>query len=337
MNLTFESWELQARIAMAKEEINWDVADPLIEDAKRHWEASGQDPWAACGSPAEFATAAAAEQPVDRKATLDREGFTARGYLTNMFFVLNVIAIPWSLVVAVFTGSWSFTLTPARLIGSLLFTVTFILLLGLPRAIRTSGRPGQALWALPPIVAMMALTAAAFTFLPKTDLVSIPVLGFDLAAVILMLLQLGPAKPTRSETEAEPVMDNDAWFGRLRGLLVGRHDLPPDRAAALVAQARDHASESSSAAIEFGPVEIYAAEISERETVHEFPVWIKLDKIVFVVFSLLLFHQHLSDHLDDRQAGLTVALVIGVPVLTVLGAAWALVRRGRGRPVDTTD
>ena len=337
-NLTFESWELQARLAMAKQEINWDVADPLIEDAKLHWQASGQDPWTACGTPAEFAAAAAAEQPPDRKAALDQAGFTARTYLTDMFFVLTVVVIPWSLIAAVFEGRWSFGLTPARLVGGALFTATFIVLLGLPRFIRSSGRPRQAAWALVPILILMVATAAALTVLPDTHWLTVPVLGLDLAAAVAALLQLGPAKPTRPPAAPDPTsMTNDEWFRRLDGLLVGRHDLPPARAAALVAQTREHPSSSTSAIEEFGPVEIYAAEIAEREPVREFPAWIRLDKLTFVLFCLVLYREHLTDQFDDQPTWVVLALVSAVPALMLAGVVWETMRHARRPQGETSE
>lgn len=328
IELTFASWEQQARIALAAEHINRDVADPLIEDAERHWQASGLDPSVACGTPAEFA-AAAAEQPPDRAAALDREGLTARGYLTDMFFVLTVLVIPWSLVAALLTGSWSVTVTPARLVGGMLFIATFIVLFGLPRANRTSGRPRQAPWAVAPILVLMALTAAAFGLLPDTALFTVPVLGLDLIAVVLVLLQLGPARRTPPAPDpGETSMSDGTWFDRLNGLLVGRHDLPPARAAELVAQTRDHPS-STSAVEEFGPVEVYAAEIAHGETDRRFPIWIRLDKLVFVLFTVVLSREHLADRLTDPWMWITLALLVGALVLIILGAAWALMRHGR--------
>jgi hypothetical protein len=335
---TFDSWELQARLALAKENINWDIAGPLIEDAKQHWQASGQDPWSACGDPDEFAAAAAAEQPPERKAALDQEGLTARGYLTDMFFVLNVLIIPWSLLAAVVTGSWSFTLTPARLAGGVLFVATFIVLFGLPRAIRTSGRPRQAPWALVPILALMAVTVAAAEQLPDTALFTVPVWAFDVAAVVLILMQLGPAKrtPAASDPEVPSSMSNDEWLRRLNGLLIGRHDLPAHRAAELVAQAGEHAG-AGSVVEEFGPAEVYAAEIAEGETVRQFPAWIQSDKVAFLLFALVLGHEQLTGRFGDQRIWITLASVIAVLGVMLLGAAWLLVRHGRRPTTETTE
>ena len=45
MNRTFESWELQARLALAQRGIGRPVVDPLIEGARADCEESGQSAW----------------------------------------------------------------------------------------------------------------------------------------------------------------------------------------------------------------------------------------------------------------------------------------------------
>ena len=334
MNTTFESWELQTRLALARQEITFHVADPLIEDAKAHWETSGQTPWEALGSPQDFAAAAAAEQPPDAKAGRDREGGTPISYLTGAGFVLPVMLVPWSLVAAVVYGSFSVALTPARLVGSVLFALAFLTLFGVPDALRAAGRPRLAPWAYLPTLLLMALSTIAFTVLPHQQWIRIPVLVLDAVAIVVILIQLGPAKPDRPLPEREPARTAEQierWFADLEGLLIGRHDLPPTRAAELVAEARSHlaAAPDPSPSVEFGLVEIYAAEIAGPETVRTVPWWHQqaTRNIVFVAFCAVLNRSKIGSWIEEEQIWTVLAIV----VITVGALAFGILKAAAGQ------
>lgn len=316
MTTTFDAWELRTRFALARLQIPHYTTDPLIEDARAHWESSGRSPDDALGSPADFAAAAAAEQPVGHGSAADRSGSTPAGHLTGAMFALTVLVVPYSLVLALVEGSLSVTLTPARLVGSAVFAVVFITLFGLPESLRAAGHPRLAPWVAVPTLLLMGLAVGAFTVLPHTALIRIPVLALDVVAVVAALLFLGPSKrPDPADTSAPGPHDPDQWFRRLDGLLVGRHDLPPSRAADVVDEARAHLS-TADPSTEFGPVEVYAAGLAGNETARQVPRWMGLSrKLVFIGFCLVLARTHISGAVGGHVGRGIVVVAVGVLLL----------------------
>lgn len=292
MSKDFETWDARTRIALAMRDVNHLTADPLIEAARAHWESSGLPPEEALGTPAEFAEAAAAEQPAAARARQDREGQTPGDYLSGSIFALALIAVPHSLLLALAYGTMGVDLTPARLVAAGLFLIAFACMYAVPHALRASGRPHLAPWVYVPAFAAMALTAIAAVVLPHTRLITVNVLVLDAVAVFVAWLTIRPAKPSDPSPESRlrsAPADPEAWFEQLDGLLVGRHDLPPARAAELVGQARSHLA-GASPAEEFGPIEVYAAELAEPETTHHVPFWHRqaFRNLVFLAFGAVL-------------------------------------------------
>jgi hypothetical protein len=68
--MTFDQWELSARLALGDRGIDYHTATPPIEDARAHCEATGQSPHEAFGTPEEFAAATADELPADHSSGL---------------------------------------------------------------------------------------------------------------------------------------------------------------------------------------------------------------------------------------------------------------------------
>jgi hypothetical protein len=269
----FEVWKARTQLACASRGINYRTADPLIDAAKADWEISGKSPWEALGSPKDFADAVAAEQPVDARAGEDRNGQNTGDYLSGIIFVFALMALPWSFVLALAYRTINVPLTPARLVATALFVVVLLCLYALPQALRASGRPRLADWAYAPTLIAMALTVVAAVALPKNQLISVNVLILDAAAIFVAWLTIRPTKEPADEpaVKADP-SDPDAWFAHLNGVLIGRHDLPPARAAELVSEARTHYT-GSSPTDEFGSLDVYATELAQHETVRYVPPW----------------------------------------------------------------
>jgi hypothetical protein len=292
MSEDFEVWKARTQLACASRGINYRTADPLIDAAKEDWENSGKDPWEALGSPKDFADAVAAEQPVEARAGEDRNGQNTGDYLSGLIFALALMAVPWSLALAFGYRTMSVPLTPARLVAAVLFVVALFCLHALPQALRASGRPQFAIWAYIPTLIAMALTVGAAIVLPKNHLISVNVLILDAVALFVAWLTVRPTKEPEPAAEAHlgaDPSDPEAWFARLKGVLIGRHDLPPARAAELVGEARAHFT-GTSPTEEFGRLDVYATELAEPETVRYVPTWHTewFRNLVLLAFNIVL-------------------------------------------------
>lgn len=328
MSTTFDTWEFQTRLALARRQVTSHVADPLIADARCHWEASGQTAEESLGTPAEFADAAAAEQPVGYTATRDREGQTPGSYITGTLFALSLVVIPWSLIVCLIDGSWSVAITPARIVGVASYALVVVWLFGLSRSLRAAGHPRLAPWAMAATLVPMVATYLAFRGLSQHRLVTLPVLALDVvaAALAVSLIWRGkPAPSTDRSTRGGPV-EPHRWFARCEGLLEGRHDLPRARAAALVQQSRTHLS--SEPAAEFGSPDVYADELARAETTHHVPAWLSADTPLLLVFSIIVGWHQLSQWFTDGHVWRVLAL-LALGALVVARRGLSAVRTAR--------
>jgi hypothetical protein len=141
--------------------------------------------------------------------------------------------------------------------------------------LRAAGRPRLAPWSYAFVGVLVVVAGTAFTTLPRTHLVRMPVPLIVGVGVVGLWLQLRPWR--RGKVQLPPAagpVEPDRWLRRLEGLLVGRFELPPQRAAELVAEARAHLAETASAPQdEFGPVDTYAMNLAEGETRRQRPWW----------------------------------------------------------------
>lgn len=280
MRRSFAAWEVAARAAMADRGVDDDVANSLIDAAEAHAEQSGQDPWEALGSPTAYAAAAAAERPVTERAGRDVHGMTPGDHPRAAILGLAVMAIPATALAALTRATVSFPVTWSGLAGLLSFAVCWVVVLGAPGAVRAAGRPQWVPWLFGWGAVQVVATGAAFTLLPGSRLIDLPApLIIAVAALVVWLLPR--TRRTRHRTAKPPTTappsgrgDDDRWLGALRGLLIGRHDVPPRRAADLVTDARQHlALAGGSAHAEFGPVDAYAAELADSAAMRRDPWW----------------------------------------------------------------
>lgn len=324
----FDAWEFQTRLALARRNVNHHVADPLIADAKLHWEASGQTAQQALGTPTDFAEAAAAEQPAGYAARRDREGHKPWGYVTGTLFAVSLLVVPWSVLLCLLVGSWRVDITPARIVGALAYVVVVLVLFALTRALRGAGRPRVAPWALAAALLPMAATYVAFRSLSHRHLVTLPVVLLDVLAVVVAISLVWRGEPTPEVAATNEAAGDDPgrWFARLAGLLEGRHDLPRARVADLVQQARTHASRQPAA--EFGSPEVYADQLARNETTHHVPAWLNADAPLLLSFSTILGWHQLSEWFSDGHV-LRAALTLGFGALVLTRLVQTAARRNR--------
>ena len=278
MTATFDMWELSARSALADRGIGYHEATPVIDDARSHHEQSGQDPWQVLGTPQEFAADMAADRPV-AQARLDTEGKTARDYLSDAVFALAFLAIPAALLGAWAVGGWTIPVTAAGATGAVLAGAALVLGQAAPGTLRASGHARLAPWGFVVCGVLVVAAGYAFTQLPKTRIGELPALGIVAVSLGLCWLLTRPAR-TRSHPKATSPDDGRdphdaaAWFARLHAVLIGRFDVPTERAAALVAETRAHvAAADTTPQQEIPSLTRYARELAEGEPVRQSPWW----------------------------------------------------------------
>lgn len=282
MTEPFERWELPARLALGDRGVGHHLANPIIADVQAHCAYTGQSPYEAFGSPEEFAMVAAAEQPAHLRDNPDRDGLTAGDYLSGSLLLLALAGVVGSLFFAALERTLTFAATPAALTGMVLVGLAAFAVRAVPGALRAAGRPRLAAWSFALVAALIGLAVTAFFALPREPVIDTPVLAVTGVSLLVLLWQLrGPKKPSEPIVHTPPTPrtgghddDVDAWFRRLAGLLVGRYDLTPQRAAELAREARNHlvASEGTVDS-EFGSVEEYARELAEYEPQQRKPFW----------------------------------------------------------------
>ncbi|WP_433531683.1 hypothetical protein ACQPYA_06220 [Micromonospora sp. CA-263727] len=280
MTEPFERWELPARLALGDQGIGYHLANPIIADVRAHCEFSGQNPYDAFGSPEEFALAAAADQPAHLRENVDRHGMLPTDYLSGTIFILVLLGTATAVFYAILGRTLSFAATPAFLTG--LIMIGLALFAGsVPRAVRASGHPRLANWTLTLVGLFGALSVASFMLLPKEPVIRVPLLAIVTVSMLLLwLMTRQPARPKQPVEYAPPTPrtapadDTAAWCQRLSGLLVGRYDLPPQRAAELAREAHDHLTATGNTpTAEFGPVEEYARDLAQHEPERKLPFW----------------------------------------------------------------
>lgn len=330
--MTFDRWEGQARIALAERGIGYHEATPLIQDARAHYEQSGRDPWQVLGPPDEFAADVAADQPA-AQAQLDSQGKTARDYLGDALFTLAFLGVMGALSGAWTAGSLTIPVTVAGLTGCVLAALGLVSGQAAPGALRASGHPRLATWGFAACAVLVVAAGVAFTQLPRVRIGEMHVLGVLAVSIGLGWLLTRPARakgstgpPLRGTGSHNPT-EPEAWFARLRSLLIGRFDVPAARATALVDEARAHVAAAGSTPIdEFSSVARYARELAEGEPVRRGPWWRGkvaglLSRMAVPVLLVLLITQAFLD--GDLWIATGGAAIL-------LWSAWDLLRRAVG-------
>lgn len=309
MTASFERWELAARLALTDRGVDRWTVDAILDQVRADRDQNGADPWTDMGTPDAFADAVSEVRPTAGRARLDTHGKTPGDYLSGAAFLLAIILVPWTLIAALLHGGPTFPVTMAGIVGTVGFVLSWLVVLGLPGALRAAGRPRAAPLAYLVGTVLIVATGAAFVLLPQHRIGSVaaPVLIVVAVGAATLLTRSWPERGSRPDTDPS---GPDVWFRRMRGLLVGRSDVPPRRADELVREARSHlAAVGASPREEFGPAADYAVDIAAAEP-RQGPWW----------------------RSASADLALRVALVLGVGLLTVQfaiqGQTWTAVVGG---------
>ncbi len=369
--MTFEQWELSTRIALSDRGLGHDVATPIIDEARAHHAATGEDPREAFGTPDEVAAATAAEAPAHLRQEVDRDGLTVADHFTGGFVHLAGLLLLASVFFAVLDGTLSFPVSVAVLVGVPLLALGMVSAGSLPGAVRAAGRPHWARFGFVGAGVLAVAAGTAFTLLPSEPVGRVPVLLLVVVAVAALALLLRTPKPRAgaqppSPPAAAPLaagtkhgssdqlrdsghpadgdsvaggasvanggaqaggVDRETWLRRLDGLLVGRHDLPAERAAELTREARAHLDASGAAPDdEFGPLAGYARRLAEHEPVRREPWWRRTPaQMASLAIGVYLgVSAFLSLSADGHR---WAAYLVAVPVTAAL--AWQLITTAR--------
>ncbi|WP_328467920.1 hypothetical protein OHA21_50355 [Actinoplanes sp. NBC_00393] len=274
---SFEHWEHSTRYALGEYGIGYHHATPLIEEAREHHAASGQRPVDVLGTPAQFAADVAAANPA-ALAGRDTSGKNVRDHFSDGLFVMAFLGALVAVIGAWVAGGFTIPVTVAGLTGVLVLALA-VLAGCTPGALRAAGRPRLAPWGLVLTGVLVVAGASAFTLLPRTRIGEFP-------ALVLLAISLvacwwltrpgpAPAEPLAwPGAEGHDPRDPDAWFARLKAVLIGRFDVPPGRAAELVAESRAHVAEAGALpSDEFPSLDGYARELPAGESVRTGPWW----------------------------------------------------------------
>ncbi|WP_128382327.1 hypothetical protein [Streptomyces cavernae] len=194
------------------------------------------------------------------------------------------------------------------------------------RFLRTDGKPRAALWAIGGIALGIVLGAVAFQGLPRHELFPVPAPALTLVGIVLIVWGWNrddSPRPQRSGQDAgqDSRQESDQWLRDLSGLLEGRHDLVPERARELTAEAAVHLADTGrTPQEEFGPVEDYALRLAEHESRHT-PWWLRESTYGWVLLTLPVYW--LATNIDEGRAWGLYALA----VLLLCSDLWWISRR----------
>lgn len=203
--------------------------------------------------------------PAEARARSDLHAFSA-GDLAVVSGMLLGCALILHTAVLLFSANWTLSISVNGVVGSAV-TVAAAATLGASYVLRRMGLPRVGIGCLCSVPVLIVLAAGAFLRLPDDVMGQVWSIVLGLAGAVVGGVSL--ALFMRTAGEPPPLSDGpkdpQRWFRRLRGLLIGRHDVPPRVAEALVARSRGRFAESTSAlpCDRFGPLAAHAMEIAE--------------------------------------------------------------------------
>lgn len=262
-----------------------DEIDALVAEVEEHCAESGERPEEAFGTAEEYAEGLLRERvPEAERARWGVDGITGRDVLV-VVGLMACFHLVVSAIVLMTSGTWVVEVTLAGLAGyAALGLVAGMWTMG--AIARKSGRPrwGRLYWiGSAPLV---VLAAVLFTQLPKTVLGQVWSVLLALVGVAGMAVLLPRLRWTRRQRVPAEPREAEQWFRRLRGLLVGRHEIAPGAARRIVAESRAHLRGSAATPEEeFGPIEQYALRVAEQAE-HQ-PPWWRRQEIFAPVMSVL--------------------------------------------------
>ncbi|MCK2244419.1 MULTISPECIES: hypothetical protein [unclassified Crossiella] len=263
MTMATASWTDRARLELARRGVHLALINTVLTEVAEHCEDSGESPEQAFGTPAEFAEQTAATRvPLAERAKRGRDGVTVFETCSAMIGWVGLKTIVLG-VFLLFVKGLFIPLTPAGLTGVPIVYAALLCALYASNLARLLGRPRTVAPAWIVTGVLVVLAATALVELPREVLGSLPTPLFLAAGGLLVWW----AWQRKSTSEVAKAVEHDhEWLDRLRGLLEGRHDVPRERADALVRETAAHlAAGGNPPAEEFGPVEEYAVTLAEHQ------------------------------------------------------------------------
>lgn len=312
---SLETWQTSVRLELVVRGIDKELRDAKMDEVTQHCAESGEEPEEAFGSPEEFAETVVAERG---PATPDND------YVSSALLSAGLTGTVFAGLYWIDTGlmmpvNW------AGLCGTVLVTCA---LAGIQviRFLRRGGKPRAALWGIGGVALGVVLAAVAFQGLPRHELFPVPAPALMLVGIVLIVWGLkradGP-RPRHSGQDAgqDSRQESDQWLRDLAGLLEGRHDLVPERARELTAEAAAHLADTGRAPQEeFGPVEDYALRLTEHQS-RRTPWWLRESTYWWVTLTIPV--SWLATNIDEGRAWWLYALAL----LALCGSLWWIIRR----------
>ncbi|GAB3243881.1 hypothetical protein [Kineosporia babensis] len=310
--MTFEKWRSEAKTELGRRGVDDDTAESLLQEARSYHQDSGLSATEALGEPAEFATDAAG--PPDGRA--DTQNLTAAEHVLGAAATLVFLGFVVTAVRALFGADPQFIASPASLTGGTLLVTAGMLFVAGSDALRAAGRPRWATWCIPVSAVLLIAGVVLRARLPKNELFSL-----SAGPILLLLLLTGGLLAffiVRERRQRQDPSEPEAWFAQLEGLLVGRHDLPRDRAADLAAEARAHiAAVGSDPQAEFGSLNSYAQSLADSLPDRSLPWWRRpgpslVANLLFAAMGAVLLAGYWSD-------GETWRLILPIGMIVISG------------------
>lgn len=234
--------------------------------------------------------------------------------------LLGLGAIP----VILFDSGWSVPLTPNGLGTVVVLVLGTALALGVHRWWRNGRLRAATRGGVLGFVGLFGGVAASMR-LPGHDRVLAQMPTAGVAVVAVGSLWWGARRSNRRAAPTPTDVDAATWFGRLSGLLRGRHHLSAQTTHDVVAQARQHVAASGAGhpSEEFGTPETYARNIA-AQTEESAVRGTRASWVLRFGYTSLLGFLVVTEVLDN---GMTWWTWVGAVTLVFLG--WELIHRRR--------
>ncbi|WP_405835522.1 hypothetical protein OG528_01555 [Streptomyces platensis] len=270
-------WEARARLALAGQSVDRAAADMVLDEVDLHCAQSGETPEDAFGAPEWYAAVVARDRiPPEERTDRHWDGLTRADHVCAALAQTGVAVLVAGVCVWVRDGTM-LTVTPAGVAGSALLGVA-IPSACLTATLASSRARGAVRWGAGAVAALL-LSAGAFTYLPTVPHGRLPAPALC-ALGVLLLWSAARHKPGPGHTEltmgSHTLPEN--WLVDLPRLLEERHGLSRSRAAELTREATHHLTATGcSPQEEFGPVELYALQLAEGQSIPRTRWWMRHD------------------------------------------------------------
>ncbi|MCX4637659.1 hypothetical protein QT196_02385 [Streptomyces sp. P9-2B-2] len=281
-------WKARARLALAGQSVDSATADMVLDEVDLHCAQSGETPEDAFGAPEKYAAAVARDRiPPEERTGRNWDGLTRADQVSAALAQTGVAVLAAGVCMWVGDGTM-LTVTPAGVAGSALLGVA-IPSACLTATLASSRARGAVRWGVGAVAALL-LSAGAFTYLPTASYGRLPVPALCALGVLLLwsAARYKPG-PDHKELTSESQLLPENWLVELPRLLEERHGLSRARAAELTREAAHHLTATGcSPQEEFGPVELYALQVAEGQSVPRTRWWMRPDAQAAALAVLLV-------------------------------------------------